>query len=183
MQLTDRFRVINGRLGECVDIRKCCCQGFGVDFAHVVDAQGVELASPGLGAGRLHRRHEVFGAFLAHPFQAAEQCDIEAIQIRDRAHQTPLHKLFDQFPAHALHIEGALADPMAQSAAQDRRAAAVHAAGCGFTAFPHQLGLAAGALMRKIQGLSTFGPELWKHPQHFGDDLSGLAHHDRVAAV
>ena len=37
--------------------------------------------------------------------------------------------------------------------------------------------------MGKVKGLGTFWPELGKHSQDFRDDLSGLAHHDRVAAV
>ena len=54
MQLADRFRVINGCLSKRVDIWECCRKCFGVDLAHMVDAEPIELACPWLGTGCIH---------------------------------------------------------------------------------------------------------------------------------
>ena len=75
---------------------------------------------------------------------------------------------------------------MAQGATQDRGAAAVDAARGRFAGFAHQgqSPQARAGLMGKLHGLGVLQAcSSGKHPHHFRDDLTGLAHHDGVAVV
>ena len=115
-----------------------CRQGLGIHFADVADAQAVELAVPRLLFGLAEGLHQIGRRFFTHSFQARQQGTVQPIEVGNRVHQPPFHQLFDQLAAQAVHIEGPFAHPVAQATAQDRRAAAVDAAGRRFIAFPHQ---------------------------------------------
>ena len=149
----------------------------------MADAEAIKLAVPRLLFGGLQGLHQVGGRLVAHPIQAGEQGRIQAVEIRQRAHQAAVHQLFDQLAAEPIHIQGALAHPVPQATPQDRRAAAVHAAGGGFIALPHQVGATFGAVLGQLHRGGVAGPELRQHPHHFGNDLPGFAHHDGVAQV
>ena len=149
----------------------------------MVDAQAVELAVPGLGPGGGQGGHQVFGALGAHALQAGQQGPIQPVEVGDRAHQALLHQLLDQLGPQPIHIQAPLADPMAQGAPQDRRAARIDAAGGRLPLFAHQLRAALRAQVGQRQPRGPGGPQLAQHPHHLGDDLAGLAHHDRVTGV
>ena len=66
----DRFRRLEGCWGELRSAGEGLGQGLGVDFAHVVDTQAIELAMPGLGLGGGQGIHQVLGRFLPQALQA-----------------------------------------------------------------------------------------------------------------
>ena len=183
MHRGDRFRRFPGGGGQGLGAGEGPGQGLGAHLAHVMYAQAVELAMPGLLPGSGQRLQQILGRPRAHALQAGQQRPVEAIDIGDGGHQPPIHQLLDQLATQPLHVQGPLAHPVAQGAPQDRRAAAVHAAGGCLAYLPHQLRAALGAHMRQLQPRGTRRPQIGQHPHHLGDDLARLAHHDRVAGM
>ena len=127
--------------------------------------------------------HQIAGTFLTHALQACEQGGVEAVKVGDRAHKAALDKLFNQLAAEAIHIQCALAHPVAQGAAQDGRATAVHTTCGSLSAFAHEIRSAGWAVLRQFQGQGTLRTQFGENPQHFRNDLPCLAHDDGVAAV
>jgi hypothetical protein len=61
--------------------------------------------------GQLQGFNQIVGAAFAHAIEAAQECCIESIQIRNRTHQALVDELFDQLAAEAVHIQALLCLP------------------------------------------------------------------------
>ena len=165
-----------------IEPAEMACQILGRGFAHMADAQAVDEAGQRGMAAFFQAVEQILCGLFGHAVQPGQGVELELVQVGQAVDQAAVDQLVDQLFTEVFDIHGAALGKVQHgllalgAAEQAGRAASIDLAFlAAHSAAADRAGIGHGERHRAL------GPAIEHHGDHFGDHITGAAHHHGIA--